>query len=219
MTAGAAPIDDAALLARAQGGDERARAAAFEELFVRLRAPVLALCGGLCGNRADAEDALQETFLAVHGGLQAFRGESAVSTWVYRIALRVSLRVKSRRAREHGGSDDRGASNVAQDGSIGGVHPRGGGRTGPASPTSTAGSHGIEGALQARSEGRRVLAAMARLPAEQRAVLALFAVEDLKHREIAEVLGVPEGTVWSRLHLARKKLAAELEGGLPAEGK
>jgi RNA polymerase sigma-70 factor (ECF subfamily) len=58
---------------------------------------------------------------------------------------------------------------------------------------------------------RRLRAAMAELPAEQRAVLALFSIEGLRHGEIAEILGVPEGTVWSRLHAARKRLAALLD--------
>lgn len=53
--------------------------------------------------------------------------------------------------------------------------------------------------------------ALATLPDEQRVVLSLFAVEGLAHAEIAEVLGVPEGTVWSRLHHARKRLKEALE--------
>jgi DNA-directed RNA polymerase specialized sigma24 family protein len=47
--------------------------------------------------------------------------------------------------------------------------------------------------------------------ADHRTVLALFSLDGLSHREIAETLGIPEGTVWSRLHLARKKLTAELK--------
>jgi predicted DNA-binding protein (UPF0251 family) len=47
-------------------------------------------------------------------------------------------------------------------------------------------------------------------------VLSLFAVDGLSHREIGEILGVPEGTIWSRLHAARKRLAAELGRGVPA---
>lgn len=58
---------------------------------------------------------------------------------------------------------------------------------------------------------RGVHEALARLTAEHRGVLALFSLDGLSHREIAETLGIPEGTVWSRLHLARKKLAAELD--------
>ena len=58
---------------------------------------------------------------------------------------------------------------------------------------------------RANPEGR-LAEALANLSDDQRAVLSLFAVEGLKHGEIAEALGVPEGTVWSRLHHARKRL-------------
>jgi RNA polymerase sigma-70 factor (ECF subfamily) len=51
---------------------------------------------------------------------------------------------------------------------------------------------------------------MARLSAEHRVVLSLFALDGLRHREVAEILGVAEGTVWSRLHQARRRLAALL---------
>lgn len=57
---------------------------------------------------------------------------------------------------------------------------------------------------------RRLARALDRLPAEQRVVLSLFAVEGLPHAQIAEILGLPLGTIWSRLHVARKRLAAEL---------
>ena len=77
---------------------------------------------------------------------------------------------------------------------------------------------GGAGALEARADARRVAEAMARLPAEHRAVLALFALEGLRHGEIADVLGVPEGTVWSRLHAARRRLAAELGAGASPAG-
>src|SRR5258708_40299067 len=56
---------------------------------------LLALCLHLCGNAADAEDALQETLLALH--VARFRGESSVETFAYRVALRIALRIKSRR--------------------------------------------------------------------------------------------------------------------------
>ena len=65
---------------------------------------------------------------------------------------------------------------------------------------------GGEAEMATRDRARRVSAAVARLPAEARAVLSLFAVEGLPHREIADILGVPEGTVWSRLHAARRAL-------------
>jgi RNA polymerase sigma-70 factor (ECF subfamily) len=134
------------------------------------------------GRRADAEDATQEVFLAVHAALPRFRGEPRLSTWVYRIALRAALRVRA--GRRDGEPFDAGI-------------PAGGG----------------EGEVAWRDEARRVAAALGRLPAEHRLVLSLFGVEALTHGEAAEVLGVPEGTAWSRLHAARRALAAALGGG------
>jgi RNA polymerase sigma-70 factor, ECF subfamily len=63
-------------------------------------------------------------------------------------------------------------------------------------------------AHDARETNQRLWLAMEQLSIEQRTVLALFAVDGLSHREIAAVLGIPEGTVWSRLHSARKRLSA-----------
>ena len=77
---------------------------------------------------------------------------------------------------------------------------------------------GGEGEMVARDEARRVAAALSRLPAEPRVVLSLFAVEGLAHAEIAEILGLPVGTVWSRLHAARRMLAEAVEGGHGAGG-
>src|SRR5690348_6788496 len=70
----------------------------FEALYQTLAAPVGKLCLNVCGDRAAAEDAVQETFLAVHRALPAFRGECKPSTWVYRIALRAALKARARRA-------------------------------------------------------------------------------------------------------------------------
>jgi RNA polymerase sigma-70 factor (ECF subfamily) len=59
---------------------------------------------------------------------------------------------------------------------------------------------------EAQEQRDRLLAGLAALSTDHRIVLALFAVDGLSHGEIAETLGIPEGTVWSRLHLARKRL-------------
>ncbi len=171
---------EAAVLAGVrQGGAERS--AAFDAIYRKLRQPALALCLHLTGRRSDAEDALQETFLAVHRALPAFRGESGLSTWVFRIALRSALQARARRP-DHAELDPE-----------------------------TAAPGGDESALQARQEFRRVQAAFVTLPAEHRAVLALFALDGLGHAAIAGILGVPEGTVWSRLHVARARLRETLE--------
>ncbi len=175
--------EDDAALLEAVRAGGRRRAEAFAALFRAHREPVLALCLHLTGRRVDAEDAAQETFLAAHRALPGFRGEARLSTWLYRIAVRASLQVKARRRPHLELDDELGAPGSA------------------------------EAALLARDEARRVQRALQLLPTEQRAVLALFAVEGLSHAEVADVLGVPVGTVWSRLHLARRRLAEALERG------
>lgn len=157
----------------------REAAPSFDAVFAETHGRVLGLCLHLTGNRPDAEDAAQETYLSVTRALAKFRGESHVSTWVYRIAIRSALRVKARRPAAEP-LDIEPAS-----------EPR-------------------DPALD-RERSRQIRQALSRLSFEHRTVLALFSLDGLSHREIAETLGIPEGTVWSRLHLARKKLTAELK--------
>lgn len=172
------PAREAALVEDARGSAE-ARRAAFDAIFVHFRGPVLALCRHVTNHPGDAEDALQDCFLAVHGGLASFRGEARLATWIYRIALRAALAVRARRK--------------------------------PSEPLEVEpAQEGHERQLLARDETRRVAQTMERLTPEQRVVLSLFAVEELSHREIADILGVPEGTVWSRLAAARRELANAL---------
>jgi RNA polymerase sigma-70 factor (ECF subfamily) len=173
----ASTAGDGELLTRLRDG--ATRGAAFEELFAALREQVFAVCLHVTGNATDADDALQETFLAVHAGVARFRGEARLSTWVHRIAIRTSIRVRARR---------RPAADVHE------VDP-------PARESDP---------VAAAELGQRIAEAMDRLPAQHRVVISLFAVEELGHAQIAEILGIPEGTVWSRLHAARKQLAAEL---------
>lgn len=68
-----------------------------------------------------------------------------------------------------------------------------------------------EASLEAREQVARLQRALGELPEEQRLVLSLHAVEGLRHPQIAELLGIAEGTAWSRLHAARKRLAVLLE--------
>src|SRR5947207_13938510 len=67
------------------------RVALFDEIFVLLRKPVVAVCLKILRRSSDAEDAVQETFIAVYRTLRSFRGEASVSTWILRIAVRVAL--------------------------------------------------------------------------------------------------------------------------------
>src|SRR4051812_30115765 len=178
-----APEREAALLAAFQEPAGARREGAFQELFALFHRPLLGLCVHLTGDRVEAEDALQEVFLALHRALPGFRGEAKLSTWVYRIALRTALHVRARRPRDTTSLD---AGSPALEVPDAGVAP--------------------DQLASARQQSARLAQAMEQLSPEHRAVLSLFAVEGLSHAEVAETLGIPLGTVWSRLHLARKKL-------------
>jgi len=177
-----------ALLTAAVSSVARERAAAQTRIFEVFREPLFRLCLHLCGNRATAEDALQDTFLSVFRALPGFRADARLSTWMYRIAVREALRHRAREvSRRVEGMEEEPAAPFAGDPAI------------------------------RREESEALRRALGQLSADHRAVLSLFAVDGLSHREIGEILGVPEGTIWSRLHAARKRLAAELGRGVPAE--
>ena len=185
------PDAEARLVAALRSNDLAARKAALGELYEHLSATLSALCLRMAGDRGDAEDAVQETFLAVLRGVGGFRGESRLSTWVIRIAIHSATRVRSRRSK-------RVLAPLPDDGA---ASPSLGEQARGADPESEA----IE-----REDSQRVLAAIARLPAAQRAVLGLAATAGLDRAEIASVLGLPIGTVDSRLSVARASLREEL---------
>lgn len=163
-------------------GSQEARAQALGELFELTRSSVHAIALRVTGSADLAEDAVQETFVDVVGGIDAFRGEARLTTWIYRIAVRAAIRVASR-ARK---------------------------RAAPLPDELATGSDEPPDGLTQREGAARILAAVSRLPAPQRAVLALAALDDLPQTEIAAVLGIPVGTVYSRLHQARERMRAML---------
>ncbi len=172
-------VHESGLLVRARDKSAGEREAVFNEVFEAFRSRVLSLCLHLTGTVSDAEDATQEVFLVVFRDLPKFRGDSRLSTWIYRISVRTAFRVKAK-------------------------HPR-------TAPLDLDPAVEIPDPALQRERGRQIARALERLSADHRTVLALFALDGLSHREVAETLGIPEGTVWSRLHLARKKLTAELK--------
>jgi RNA polymerase sigma-70 factor (ECF subfamily) len=151
----------------------------FEYVYAECHRQVYALCRNVLGNRADAQDGTQDTFMAVARALPAFRNESSVTTWVHRIAIRCAMRRAATR-RPYEPLDIDPPADVTAD------------------PITT------------RDTNTRLARAMASLSLDHRVVISLFAIDGLTHAEIADTLGVPEGTVWSRLHTAKKKLAAAL---------
>ena len=164
---------------------------AFEALY-RAHAPRLfGLATRLVG-RVEAEDLLQETFLTAYRKLGQYKGESALGTWLFRIGTNVCLDYLRSRAGRFAQMSDAIEDDVAD----------------------TVGSGPVLGAID-RLDLERALAA---LPGRARAVFVLHDVEGLEHREVAELLGVAEGTSKSQLHKARLRLRESLRPGVPAVG-
>jgi RNA polymerase sigma-70 factor (ECF subfamily) len=158
---------------------------AFEELY-RAHAPRLfGLACRLVG-RPDAEDLLQEMFLTAHRKLGQYKGESALGTWLFRLGTNLCLDHLRSRASRYGHLSDALEDEV------------------PAA----ASSGPVLGVIDRLDLER----ALATVPPGARAVFVLHDVEGLEHREIAELLGVSDGTSKSQLHKARVRLRAHLRG-------
>lgn len=161
----------------------RAEPGAFDEFFDRFANPVLAYLEGMVRDRAMAEDLLQETMLRVHRNLDRYEERGALKAWVFTTATRAALSELRRR---------RFAATEPLD-------PEHHDRADPGS-VDPAARHAETARL------RQVESAVDRLDPEHRSVLLLRVRNECSLREIAAILGVPEGTVKSRLHYAVRRV-------------
>jgi RNA polymerase sigma-70 factor (ECF subfamily) len=188
------PADDDRLVRDLRRGDDRAFARLVEVHGQRL----LRLARGMLGNDADADDALQQTLMGVMGSIGSFRGESSLKTWLTRILVNQASKVRRSRATRAAASleqvlgDDRATGDAAVRG-----------RNTDSKPAAT---------VAARADVQTMLAA---LSPEHRDVLILRELEGLSYREIADALGVAQGTVESRLFRAREQMRRRFEGYQP----
>ena len=173
--------EDSFLIARARQGDLRA----FEEIVRLYQRRVYGVALRIVRAHDVADDVAQEAFVRAWRSLDRFELGRPFGPWVCRIAANLAVNhVRSPRAREEGLPEGHGETPATEPGPLGAV-------------------------LDA--EARRVLdEAVATLPAEQRAVFVLRAVEEMSYAEIAEALGISPGTVMSRLFRARERLAKAL---------
>ena len=184
----AAPTD-VDLVSRARRGD----VAAFGRLVERHQDFVYNAVFHLVGNEQDAEDLAQDVFIRAFGSLARFEGRAKFTTWVYGIMLN-TVRSHWRRAGRR--------AVVSLDVSADDDHPNPG-------PPAT-GDGPVDASLR-REEVRHVRAAIAGLDSDLREITVLRDIEGLAYEELAQVLGVPIGTVKSRLHRARRQLKDRLE--------
>lgn len=183
-------------LDRARQGDREA----FGRLVKRHQRRVYAAALHILGNHSDADDATQEAFVRAYRGLATFDGRADFFTWLYRITVNTAL--NSLR------SDKRGAA-LNQRGNAEASHV--GGRP------EALGQIERDPAQQAQTTGEvaRVLDAVAGLSASLRVTLVLATIEELPHKQIAEILEIPEGTVAWRVNEARRLLRLKLAGDEP----
>jgi RNA polymerase sigma-70 factor (ECF subfamily) len=167
------------------------RTAAFGELVCRYQDRLFNTVYRLLDNADDAQDVVQDAFLNAYQSLDSFKGDSLFFTWLYRIAVNtaISMKRKQRVAMSmNSARDDAGSFEPVDD-----------------SPYGRPGH-----ALERAEDERRVQDALNRLSPEHRAVLIMKDMEGQKYETMAEVLGVPIGTIRSRLHRARVELREQL---------
>jgi RNA polymerase sigma factor (sigma-70 family) len=177
--------DDERLATLVRSGDE----AAFEALYERHHASLLAFCRHMLGNREDGEDALQQTFVRAHRALGAGPTPDAVRPWLFAIARNRCRTMLAARREGAVTIDDvgRGFDGLAED-------------------------------VRRRADLRELVADLGRLPDDQREALVLFELGDLSHTEIAATIGCPPGKVKALVFQARTALIAERDArGTPCE--
>lgn len=183
MTRNAARIFDEYLAASARAGDR----AAFANLAERWQPKLLAHAYRLIGEREAARDIAQDAWADIAKGLARLDDARLFPAWAYRIVTRRAADAIRRNQRTRRVKDAYAVEPMAQD-------------CGAAT-------------IEANADNAPLHAAMKALPAEQRAAIALFYMEDFSVAEIAAALNIPAGTVKTRLMHARSKLREALERG------
>ena len=181
-------LDEGELLTQARQGNMRA----FSVLVEKYQDRLFNTTYRLCGSYPDACELTQETFLRALKGLAGFRGDAKFYTWLFRIALNLTRSYHRRAGRVRWQSLDQadGTLEVASQAS----------RLSPDDCTDPA-----ERAAQAE-RNKQVTAALGQLAQQYRAVIVLRDVEGLDYQQIAKIVGVPVGTVKSRVHRGRLTL-------------
>jgi RNA polymerase sigma-70 factor (ECF subfamily) len=188
--------DEARFIERLVARDERA----FNALVRAYQARVFALVLRMLHNRAEAEDLAQEVFVQVFKAIGTFRGDSKLSTWVYRIAINLCKnRIKYRAVRQEGKQDD--IDDMSE-------------RMGGDGARAVGAFHRPDDMMQGKQLESIVREAILQLEPEFRECLVLRDMEDLSYDEIEAITGLPAGTVKSRIHRARAQLKELVERAL-----
>jgi len=182
-------VPDKELIRRTQAGDT----GAFDELMTRYNHAIYRLAYSMTRNHADAEDVSQETFIRAYRAIDRFDEKYRFYTWLHRIAVNLCINVFRRRKRAR-------------------LVPLPGTEIGSEWADVPDPRSGEDDASLRRDLDK----ALTRLPAEQRAVFVLRVKDEMSYSEISKLLGIPVGTVMSRLNRARQRLRHLLKDYLPS---
>lgn len=163
--------------------DEPGESRAFDELARAHRSRIHGICYRYTGNHADAEDLVQDVLLRAYRGLASFRGEASFRTWIYRITVNTCLNWVASSARRRSES--------------------------LAAELPDARPSVVERLVRGQA-AERVRRAIWELPDRQRMTVLLRVYEELPHKEIAEIMGCPVGTVKANFFFALKNLRKRL---------
>jgi RNA polymerase sigma-70 factor (ECF subfamily) len=187
--------EDLGLIGQFQGGARRA----FDRLVLKYQDRIFRLCVRLTGSTDEGEDAAQETFIKVHHGLEAFKGEARFSTWLYQIALNTCRnrqrswwnRLKRRAVRLDEPIEGEDGTMLREIGDL---------------------RHSPDAELQRKRIAASIKAGLEHLPLKHREMIVLRDIQGLSYEEIVTVAGISEGTVKSRLARARESLRDQIKG-------
>jgi len=184
---------DAELIQRVLQGDGNA----YRPLVERYQNRIHAMVHGMVRDAEEARDITQNAFIKAYQSLDTFRIESSFYTWLYRIAMNLAIDHCRRGKRRKTTAYDEAVAARDDDGNLLELHH----------------TESPQRALSRKQLHERIFRALDELTDEQREVVLLREVEGLSYKEIADSMGIPEGTVMSRLFYARKRLQTILGDG------
>ena len=186
-------MDELELIRQAGQGDE----SAFEQLVIAYEKPVYNLCLRMCGDRDEAFDLSQDTFIKAWHAISLFHGDSKFQTWLMRIASNTCIdHLRKKKRKNVIPMTDLDREDEPLERQIADYE------TDPAVLAEKAQDH------------EAVREAMSQLPDQDRLILSMRAIEDMSYREIGEALELQPGTVKSRISRAREKIRRSLDGNL-----